>query len=986
MTRRMLVDAAHSEEIRVVIVNDDKIEDFEVETSGKEQVKGNIYVAEVTRVEPSLQAAFVDYGGNRNGFLAFSEIHPQWFTLPEEEKASLMAELQEIADRRRKRTEEMEDSHEKELEAQSLETEPEADTINAKSGNEDKSEAEAKVDADLSAPKDEDKTSEAETESVVVAAEKADEKPKRGRRTRRAPKKDDKEEESSSDTKLAKAEAQAVSKKEDDADIEAKSKTETRKSAATKTDDLTEEEKAEDARALALATSMAETPLDDDDRGSRTRKRPRRHAKGKRSDEEKTSKSAEAVDLDKDIISEKVVKDVDIDIDDLDDDIVASERRQPIHRRYNIADVVKEGQKILIQVNKEERGNKGAAVSTYISLPGRFVVLMPNTPYAGGISRKITDLSARRSLKKAIAGIDIPSSMGMIVRTAGIGQEPANIERDVANLLNHWEKIEVAYKECTTRNKLVHEDGALIIRAARDMLSEDVEEINISGRRAYRSVKDYVKAIMPEMSKIVKEHRTSTPIFSHYGVETELTHLHRTRVELPSGGYLIINPTEALVSIDVNSGRATQEKNIEETAYKTNLEAAEEVCRQLRLRDLAGLIVIDFIDMEDRKNERNVEKAVRKAVKKDRARVQLAPISQFGLLEMSRQRLRPSLGENTSIACPHCNGAGFIPSLASAALMLLRGIEEEIAHTRAVKAIITTSSELAIYVLNHKRDLIRDMEARYKFQISLAGDNRYIAPDHKLELIHIDSAGTEKKTSQEIKMRQPSEEMEANKNKRRRRGGRGRGKNEGETESSSSSYTKQNTHRHSSPKDEKDSRDTIDTAEKAASPSRSNSSNEENRHTSRERDDKEGRRDRSRRTRRGRRGERYEKGERTPREETISTADSSTEKKQDLSLDSKPRSEVKNETSNEATSISAAKIEETTSTEAAKSTGRSRSPRRRQATKKTSTTETQTSDRLTKGITVETVDGTGTKKVEEASPEKSAVGKAFQRWWGKSSE
>lgn len=930
MTRRMLVDAAHSEELRVVVVNDEKIEDFEVETAGKEQVKGNIYVAEVARVEPSLQAAFVDYGGNRNGFLAFSEIHPQWFDLPEEEKQSLIQELEEIATRRRKKTEEIEEKEEQELEAR------------------EKSDAEGEVDRNEELPVEVDSkvvdgpmeaAEKSEAKAKEAKAEDSDSKKEEEKKPRRRgrPRKADKEK-AEAEAKAAAEEASKEEKKSDEPE-------------------LSQEEIDEDARALAIANSMAETPLEDETKEEKPKRgrRPRRHAKKKTDDESVSADNAE-VKAD----SEKGEKSEGSPAEE------KQERKQAIHRRYNIADVVKEGQKILIQVNKEERGNKGAAVSTFISLPGRFVVLMPNTPYAGGISRKITDLSARRKLKKAVSDLKLPDNMGLIVRTAGVGQEAESIQRDVSNLLKHWEKIEKSLKETKSRNKLVHEDGSLIIRAARDMLSENVDEINISGRRAYRSVKDYVKAIMPEMAKIVKEHRAATPIFTHYGVEEELNHLHRTRVDLPSGGYLIINPTEALVSIDVNSGRATQEKNIEETALKTNLESAEEVCRQLRLRDLAGLVVIDFIDMEDRKNERAVERAMRKAVRRDRARVQLAPISQFGLMEMSRQRLRPSLGENTSVACPHCNGAGFIPSPASAALMLLRGIEEEISHAKAVKAIITTSPDLAVYVLNHKRDLIRDIEARYKFQVLIQGDVRYIGPDHRLELVRIDGNGVEKKTSQEVKMRQPSEEDDG-KGRRRRRGGRGRGKSNDQK-------------KHDSKKEDV-----------KASEERSDSSDKK--------EDSKGRKEGGR-TRRGRRPRRSDKTESTensveakvesPKEEASSNEEKKERKPRRTRRTASKKTDEAKTTGVTVTEIKANADAKPVKAKASDNDKDEKKPRRRRTplgTRKAAPKKaaSKSSDDQKKGVVMETVTGAGEKKVEEVA-EKSAVGKAFQRWWGKASE
>ncbi len=727
MSKSMLIDAAHKEELRVVVLNDEKIEDFEVETTGKEQIKGNIYVAEVTRVEPSLQAAFVNYGGNRNGFLAFSEIHPAYFDLPQEEKQSLLDELTEIANRRKGRDQEQEDQLEKEAsqkeskkskgKGKSEEADKEVQPAQTKS--DEKSEAEAKPDADK-----QDKEAKAD-------------QPEQGNK-------------------------KAV-------------KDETPESL----NGLTPEEMEEDAKALAIASTMVidentpqamdtmadsankdkETPKK---RRGRPAKKPKRHTKKADDQDENTSDNAETAESNKK--ADKTAENKET----TNQEAEKEERRQPIHRRYSIDQVLKEGQRILIQVNKEERGNKGAAVSTYISLPGRYSVLMPNTPYAGGISRKITDFSVRREIKNIVSNLKVPDSMGVIIRTAGVGQEEDSIAKDVDNMLSLWKKIDTAYNGNKKPPFVVHEDGSLAVRAIRDMFNDEIDEVQVSDRKTYRMAKDYMKSLMPESAKKVKEYKLQTPIFSHYGVEEKLNRLHTTRVNLPSGGYLIINPTEALVSIDVNSGKATQEKNIEETALKTNLEAAEEVCRQLRLRDLAGLVVIDFIDMEETKNERAVEKMMRKCVRKDRARVQIAPISTFGLLEMSRQRLRPSLGESTMKPCTHCNGTGLVPSLASAALTLLRSLEDENIRSKAERVIITTADDLALYILNHKRELLKDMEARYGFNIYIRGDDKYHAPDHKIEVVRTDNRGNEKRQSHEVILREPLDEDDAARKSRRR--------------------------------------------------------------------------------------------------------------------------------------------------------------------------------------------------------------------------
>jgi ribonuclease E len=610
MAKRMLIDGAHAEELRVVITEDNKLQDFEVETAGKAQLKGNIYVAEVSRVEPSLQAAFITYGANRNGFLAFGELHPSFFDVPEKEKKALLKELEDIAERRNKSTD---------------------------SADED------------SAP---------------------DEPAETG---------------------------------------------------------LSEEEMDEDARALALANQM-ESP---DNQSAKK-------IKGGKAPSKKGSE----------------------------------DRQPPIHRRYKIDAVLKPGQKILVQVVKEERGNKGAALTTFFTLPGRYTVLMPNTPYAGGISRKISDAKDRKALKTIYDDLKVPASMGLIIRTAGVGQSGTNIKKDFKNLTTIWKDINKEFEKETNQIRCVHEDGSVIIRALRDMAKDDLEEIVIEGKRIHKTAKDFAKTLMPETSKLIKEHKGETPLFIDEGIEAQLNTLHHTRVPLPSGGYLVIHPTEALVAVDVNSGSATQERNIEETALKTNMEAVEELARQIRLRDLAGLIVIDFIDMDENRNSRAVERAMRKAARQDRARLQVENISSFGLMEISRQRLRPSFVESHYIMCSHCNGTGQVHSLASSALMVLRRLEEEDAQ-ESDRLIVTTAPDLVVYILNHKRSLIQEMEAKYKYQILFRTDDQHMMPDFRLDLVRIKADGSETSQTQEVVLReQPEQPPEVRYRKQNRRGGR----------------------------------------------------------------------------------------------------------------------------------------------------------------------------------------------------------------------
>ncbi|MDD9912701.1 MAG: Rne/Rng family ribonuclease [Alphaproteobacteria bacterium] len=635
MSKHMLIDGTHQEELRVVLMENDKIQNFELETTGKAQIKGNVYVAEISRVEPSLQAAFITYGGNRNGFLAFGELHPSFFDVPKAEKDGLLKELEEIAERRRNRN----------------------------------------------APEEADE--DAAHKAAALAEEDSNE--------------------------------------------------------ATSKEQLSQQEMDEDARALAIANGLN---LPDDEKP-----KIRRAGRNKKQENEPEQKE---------------------------------ERKPPIHRRYKIEDVLKEGQKILVQVVKEERGNKGAALTTYFTLPGRYTVLMPNTPYAGGISRKISDSKDRKALKEVFDDLNVPLDMGLIIRTAGVGQDSKSIKKDFKNLTTLWSNIQKSFKKKDGGIRCLHEDGSVIIRALRDMAKDDVTEVIIEGKRSYEQAKSYAKSLMPEVAKIIKEHKHETPLFVKNGIEQQLTELHHTRIELPSGGYLVIHPTEALVSVDVNSGRATQERNIEETALKTNLEAATELARQMRLRDLAGLIVVDFIDMEETRNARAIERAMRKEIRKDRARLQVGNISDFGLMEISRQRLRPSFVESHYTQCPNCNGTGQVHTLASSALLVLRRLEEEDAQ-EADRLVVTTSSDLIIYMLNHKRELIRDMEAKYKYQILFRTDNKHIAPDFRLDIVRVKSDGSENSQTQEIVLREQAEQPPELRYRRQNRKGRNK-KNDNDKE------------------------------------------------------------------------------------------------------------------------------------------------------------------------------------------------------------
>lgn len=582
-TKRMLVDASHPEETRVVVVSGNRVEDIDVEVESRRQLKGNIYLAKVTRVEPSLQAAFVDYGGNRHGFLAFSEIHPDYYQIPIADREALLAEEQS---------------------------------------------------------------------------------------------------------------AQIADSDDDD-----------------------------------VATDDGEEPNVEELGGSE---------------------------------------------DEIEE---AEEARRPVvsRRNYKIQEVIKRRQILLVQVVKEERGNKGAALTTYLSLAGRYCVLMPNTARGGGISRKIASGQDRKRLKTILADLGIPAGMAVIVRTAGSKRTKAEIKRDYEYLIRLWEQIRQHTLESIAPSR-IHEEGDLIKRSIRDVYTKDIEEVVVHGEEAYRAAKDFMKLMMPSHAKRVQPYKdTSMPLLQRFQVEGQIDSMHMPEVHLKSGGYIVINSTEALVAIDVNSGKATRERNIEETALKTNIEAAEEIARQLRLRDLAGLIVIDFIDMEVHRNNSKVERVLKDAMRSDRARIQIGRISPFGLLEMSRQRLRPSLLEMHSEPCPHCSGTGIRRSSDTSALHVLRAIEEEATRRRNSEITVHVSSEIALYILNQKRDQLTRIETDYQLRVFIESDDSLIPPDHRMDRVRSDGNTVEESNDEE-----DTTNAEEPGRKRRRRRGRRRGKRDDE--------------------------------------------------------------------------------------------------------------------------------------------------------------------------------------------------------------
>ena len=680
MPNKMLIDASHPEETRVVVVRGNRIEEFDFESQDKKQLKGNIYLARVTRVEPSLQAAFVEYGGNRHGFLAFSEIHPDYYQIPVADRQAL-------------------------LRAEAAEAEEE----------------------------DED-----------------DEDRERGRgrnRRRRGGKSRDRSEDVAKAAQGSEAAGQPEDHLAEEHDADAEGQVEeisgdTSESAAAFEEPsvTTPEASATSADADAAAPTAEDAPQSDDDEEGKPSGGP--------------TSIAAAVDVDE--VSEKIPEPVGDDErggsveevrpahhDDHDHEheveSVGAEdaleevrnRRKPPRRHYKIQEVIKRRQILLVQVVKEERGNKGAALTTYLSLAGRYSVLMPNTARGGGISRKITNAIDRKRLKEVVADLEVPQGMGVILRTAGESRTKAEIKRDYEYLMRLWENVRSLTLQ-STAPALVYEEGSLIKRSVRDLYNKDIDEILVAGDDGYREAKDFMRMLMPSHAKVVQPYRETTPIFARFGVESQLDRMLQPQVTLKSGGYIIINQTEALVSIDVNSGRSTKEHSIEETALHTNLEAAEEVARQLRLRDLAGLIVIDFIDMEENRNNRAVEKRLKDHLKNDRARIQLGRISHFGLMEMSRQRIRASVLESTMKPCPHCGGTGHVRSDSSVALLVVRAIEEFLLKDSRSHIIVKTPASTALYVLNHKRSTLTELETRFGLTITIEMDETVSAQHYAI--------------------------------------------------------------------------------------------------------------------------------------------------------------------------------------------------------------------------------------------------------------
>jgi len=731
MANKMLIDAMHPEETRVVTVQGSRVEEFDFEAANRRQLRGNIYLAKVTRVEPSLQAAFVEYGGNRHGFLAFNEIHPDYYQIPLADRQALLEEEARDAEEHREREERRRRSPRRSrgrrAEARARTTD---ETVSAEDAHE-AAQVEGLPEGDAGQVADH---AETPPEAGIAPAGMPDTLAENPEAVQEALASE------SAAGDIAESHAESHTEPATEAVESAPVAAQAEESATDQDDPAEPEARIAVAEALTVAEEPAETVAEDVAEAS-SRSGPAVGELDELSDEDESEEDES--DDDEDDEDDEDESDEDDDSDEESDDPDAEPRiaqvggngdalaeipERPRHyrRQYKIQEVIKRRQIILVQVVKEERGTKGAALTTYLSLAGRYSVLMPNTGRGGGISRKITSAADRKRLKEVVQDLEVPEGMGVILRTAGASRSKPEIARDFEYLMRLWESV----RELTLTSMapaLVYEEGSLIKRAIRDLYNKDLDEVLVAGEDAYREAKDFMRMLMPGQSKVVKPYRDPTPIFARFGVEQQLDAMFSTHVSLKSGGYLVINPTEALVSIDVNSGRATREHDIEDTALKTNMEAAEEVARQLRLRDLAGLIVIDFIDMEEKRNNRAVEKKLNECLKNDRARIQVGRISPFGLLEMSRQRIRTGVLESSSIPCAHCGGSGFVRATASVALHILRSIEEVLLKSASHNLILRTRTEIALYILNQKRGHLHELEVRFGVTITIAADERLAA-------------------------------------------------------------------------------------------------------------------------------------------------------------------------------------------------------------------------------------------------------------------
>ncbi len=669
MANKMLIDTSHPEETRVVVLRGNRVEEFDFESASKKQLRGNIYLAKITRVEPSLQAAFIDYGGNRHGFLAFSEIHPDYYQIPVADRQALLEE---------------------EARAQ-LEEDDEEGRSPRRSRRRRGPNAEKRHAA----------RDETLSEAIALEGEPAEATPLGGPHDGLINLHEHAVEHLTDEGVASGGSTEAPAHQEAQAAAQPAAADEAEHEARHDSDVANDDRSSDDSFAGEEITTLGGGDEDVVSRRSGEREQGRRFSRGERPEES----------------DDEVVEQIGGDAME-----EVPNRMPRLRRQYKIQEVIKRRQVLLVQVVKEERGNKGAALTTYLSLAGRYSVLMPNTARGGGISRKITTPTDRKRLKAIAGELEVPEGMGVILRTAGAARTKAEIKRDFEYLLRMWETVrELTLK--STAAALVYEEGSLIKRAIRDLYNKDIDEVIVAGDEGYREAKDFMRLLMPSHAKNVKPYRDAQPIFAKAGAEAQLDAMFSNQVTLKSGGYIVINQTEALVAIDVNSGRSTREHNIEDTALRTNLEAADEIARQLRLRDLAGLIVVDFIDMEEGRNNRAVERRIKDALKNDRARIQVGRISHFGLLEMSRQRIRTGVLEGSTIPCPHCAGAGMVRSTASIALHVLRVLEDALIKNAAYNMTVRTRSIVALYILNQKRPNLQELERRFGVSLTVAADD-----------------------------------------------------------------------------------------------------------------------------------------------------------------------------------------------------------------------------------------------------------------------
>ncbi len=733
MARKLLIDATHSEETRVVLVNGNKVEEFDFDTSSSGLITGNIYLAKISRIEPSLQAAFVDYGGNRHGFLAFSEIHPDYFQIPQADREALLQEEMEIHE-----AEAIEDEAFDDEETQIQETRSKSRT--RKRGRT----------KSIAASQD--------TDAIIV--QEAMENPIVDRDTT---------ESAPSENEISTSDNQESHKNQDSQNADTQSASNSEANIEGSDSDSAEEILSETYSESANSEAEPEDRLTQEPTADYG-KTQAEHVENENHDDE--------TEADGDLDDEAAVQVIENDDEDANSVRRPSHKKRTYrirpHNRYKIQEVVKVRQVLLVQVVREERGNKGAALTTYLSLPGRYCVLMPNTARGGGISRKIANNQDRKRLKSVAKELMVPKGAGLIVRTAGAKQSGDEIKRDYDFLTRQWNKIRELTLASTAPEQIYAESGP-IRRAIRDLLTSDCNEVLIEGKEAFKEASDYMNILMPERINSVKLYNDTMPLFSRYQVESYLNSMFNPIVQLKSGGYLVIGITEALIAIDVNSGRSTKQASIEETALCTNLEAAEEVARQLKLRDLAGLIVIDFIDMEQRRHQQQVENRLKDALSKDRARIQVGRISTFGLLEMSRQRLRTGLVEAITTPCPHCAGTGIQRSDDNLALSVIRAIEEEISRGRSNQIIAKVPVNIANYLFNEKRDYMLSFASTHGVEVKIEANATLISPDFTLEKNHIKGLPLPKKQTP-IDAKATNDD-DKSKKKRRSRGGRSKNRN-----------------------------------------------------------------------------------------------------------------------------------------------------------------------------------------------------------------